>query len=77
MTLSMGNLMCFFVLFNVLLPFKNMCFKYVASKTNEKDLKYRRKNRFEIEDTYGGNNEIKCTYGDCVMKKYFLSKHHT
>ena len=54
-----------------------MCLKYVASKTNEKDLKYGRKNRFEIEDTYGGNNEIKCTYGNFVMKKYCLSKHHT
>ena len=31
---------------------------YVASKKNEKDLKYGRKNHFEIEDTYGLNNEI-------------------
>ena len=54
-----------------------MCLKYIASKTNEKDLKYGRKNRFEIEDTYGGNNEIKCTSGNFVMKKYCLSKQHT
>ena len=54
-----------------------MCLKYVASKKKEKDLKYGRKNHFEIEDTYGGNNEIKCTYGNFVMKKYCLSKHHT
>ena len=54
-----------------------MCLKYIASKTNEKYLKYGRKNRFEIEDTYGGNNEITCTYGNFVMKKYCLSKHHT
>ena len=46
-------------------------------KQNEKDLKYGRKNHFENEDTYGGNHEIKCTYGNFVMKKYCLSKHHT
>ena len=52
-------------------------FEVCCVKKIEKDLKYGRKNHFEIEDTYGVNNEIKCTYGNFVMKKYCLSKHHT
>ena len=40
----------------------------LRQKKNEKDLKYGRKNHFEIEDTYGGNHEIKCTYGNFVIK---------
>ena len=49
-----------------------MCLKYVASKKNENDLKYGRKNHFEIEDKCRETNEIKSTYGDFVMKKIFF-----
>ena len=41
------------------------------------------KNRFEIEDTYGGNHENEGTYGDFVLKKpcffvknRYFSKYH-
>ena len=35
------------------------------------------KNRFEIEDTYGGNHEKEGTYGDFVLKKtlFFRKKY--
>ena len=52
-------------------------FEVCCVKKNEKDLKYGRKNHFEIEDTCRETNEIKSTYGDFVMKKFSFSKHNT